>query len=162
MADLAESLEHAADPAREAGIRVVTLRKALVLGRQGGALKRMLLPFRFGLGGRVGSGRQSWSWVSLPDAVRAYCFAIDSELEGLANVAAGSATNAEFVKALGRAVHRRAIVPLPSFAVKLVFGQMGEEMLLGGQRVVSKRLTEAGFAFADTDLDGYLGELLRR
>jgi hypothetical protein len=120
----------------------------------------MRLPFLLALGGRVGSGRQWWSWVSLPDVVRAYLYALESDLSGPANVVAGAVTNAEFTKALGLALHRPTVLPLPTFAVRLAFGQMGEELLLGGQRPLAERLTQTGFAFRDTDLDQALAAAL--
>ncbi len=159
-ADVVEAWEQAAEPAREAGIRVVALRQAPLLHRTEGPVGRMRLPFRLGLGGRVGSGQQWWCWASLPDAVRVYLHALDSELTGPVNVVGASATNREFTKALGRALHRPTIFPLPAFAVRLAFGQMGEELLLGGQRPVAERLEQAGFAFADTDLDAALAAAL--
>ena len=121
----------------------------------------LLLPFRLGAGGRVGSGKQWWSWVSLDDTVAAYLFALEHPLEGPVNLTApGAVTNLEFVKALGRALHRPTIFPLPSFAVKAAFGQMGEEMLLGGQRVAPKRLEAAGFTFGQPDIDSALAHAL--
>ncbi len=159
-ADVVEAWEAAAEPARDAGIRVVALRQAPILHREDGPVGRMRLPFRLGLGGRVGSGRQWWCWASLPDVVRVYVHALETDLAGPVNVVGGSVTNREFTKALGRALHRPTIVPLPAFAVRLAFGQMGEELLLGGQRPVAERLHEAGFALADTDLDAALAAAL--
>ena len=159
-ADVVEAWEQAAGPAREAGIRVVALRTAPILDRNEGPVGRMRLPFLLALGGRVGSGRQWWSWVSLPDVVRAYLYALESDLSGPANVVAGAVTNAEFTKALGLALHRPTVLPLPTFAVRLAFGQMGEELLLGGQRPLAERLTQTGFAFRDTDLDQALAAAL--
>lgn len=153
LAELVEAWEAAADPARAAGLRTVHLRQALVLSRHGGALQRMLFPFKLGVGGRVGSGRQWWSWVSLADAVSAYLFVLDHQLEGPVNVSApGAVTNEEFTKELGAALHRPTVLPTPAFALKTAFGEMAEEMLLGGQRVAPARLEAAGFAFAHTDL----------
>ena len=152
-ADVVEEWEAAAEPAREAGVRVVALRQAPILDRREGPVGRMRLPFSLGLGGRVGSGSQWWCWVSLPDVVRAYLYVLESDLSGAVNVATGSVTNREFTKALGRALHRPTVFPLPAVAVRLAFGQMGEELLLGGQRPVAERLEQAGFAFQDTDLD---------
>jgi uncharacterized protein (TIGR01777 family) len=153
-ADVVEAWEAAAAPARDAGIRVVALRQAPIIDRSEGPVGRMRLPFRLGLGGRVGSGNQWWCWVSLPDVVRVYLRALETpDLEGPVNVVAGSVTNREFTKALGHAVHRPTVFPLPAFVVRLAFGQMGEELLLGGQRPVAERLEEAGFAFGDTDLE---------
>ena len=144
-----------------AGIRVVALRQAPILDRHEGPVGRMRLPFRLGLGGRVGSGSQWWCWVSLPDVVRVYLHALGTDLAGPVNVVGGSVTNREFTKALGRALHRPTVFPLPAFAVRLAFGQMGEELLLGGQRPVAERLERAGFAFHDTDLDARDGRRAR-
>jgi uncharacterized protein (TIGR01777 family) len=163
LADVVEAWEAAADPARAAGLRTVHLRQGIVLSRQGGALQRLLLPFQLGVGGRVGSGRQWWSWVTLHDAVAAYLFALEQPLEGPVNVTApGSVTNLEFVKALGRALHRPTIFPLPSFAVKAAFGRMGEEMLLQGQRVAPARLEAGWFTFSQPDIDSGLAHALAR
>ena len=161
LADVVREWEAAADPARAAGARVMHFRQGLVLAKDGGALKRMLLPFRLGVGGRIGSGSQWWSWVSLDDVVAAYLHALEQPLEGVYNLAApGLVRNRDFVDALGRALHRPTAFPLPGFAVKLAFGEMGEEMLLGGQRVVPERLTETGFAFAHPDVRGALEHVL--
>ena len=132
-----------------------------MLARHGGALQRLLLPFRLGAGGRVGSGKQWWSWVSLDDTVAAYLFALEHPVEGAVNVTApGATTNLEFTKALGRALHRPTILPLPGFAVKAAFGQMGQEMLLEGQRVTPTKIVEAGFAFSQPDIDSGLASAL--
>jgi len=131
-----------------------------MIAKEGGAIAQMLTPFKLGLGGRVGNGKQWWSWVSVEDAVRAYVHALESELDGPLNVAAGAVPNAEFVRALGRAIHRPTIFPLPAFAVKTMFGQMGEEMLLGGQRVSSERLRSSGFSFGHETLDDALAAAL--
>jgi uncharacterized protein (TIGR01777 family) len=161
LADVVEAWEQAARPARDAGARVAHLRQGIVLSRDGGALQRLLTPFKLGVGGRVGSGRQWWSWVGLDDVVGAYRFALETELEGPVNVTSPNpATNAEFVKAVGRALGRPAVLPLPSFAVSAAFGQMGREMLLEGQRVLPERLTQAGFTFAHPALDEALAAAL--
>ncbi len=161
LADVVEAWEAAADPARAAGLRTVHLRQGIVLSRHGGALQRLLLPFKLGVGGRVGDGNQYWSWVSLDDAVRAYLFALAQPLEGPVNVSAPSpVTNAGFVKALGRALNRPALFPLPAFVVKAAFGQMGDEMLLHGQRVVPTKLEAAGFAFGEPELESGLARAL--
>lgn len=152
-ADVVEAWEAAAEPARAAGIRVVALRQAPILDRHEGPVGRMRVPFRLGLGGRVGSGDQWWCWVSLPDVVRVYLHALETDVEGAVNVVGGSVTNREFTTELGRALHRPTVFPLPAFAVRLAFGQMGEELLLGGQRPVAERLERAGFVFDDTDFD---------
>jgi uncharacterized protein (TIGR01777 family) len=154
LAEVAEAWEQAADPAREAGARVAHLRHAIVLSRDGGALQKLLTPFRLGMGGRVGSGKQWWPWISLPDTVAAYLHVIDSELEGPVNATAPNpVTNAEFVKALGRALHRPTVMPLPAFAVRTGFGEMGREMLLEGQRALPARLHDDRFEFAHPTID---------
>ena len=161
LAEVVEAWEAAAEPARAAGLRTVHLRQGIVLSRHDGALARLLPPFKLGTGGRVGSGRQWWSWVSLDDAVASYLFALEQQLEGPVNVTApGAVTNRDFVKALGRAVHRPAVFPLPATAVKAAFGQMGEEMLLAGQRVAPRKLEAAGFVFAQPDIDSALAHAL--
>jgi uncharacterized protein len=160
LPDVVRAWEAAADPAREAGARVVHLRQGMVLSRNGGALARMLLPFRLGVGGRVGSGRQWWSWVAIDDVVAAYLHALERPFEGVYNLTAPAVTNEDFVRALGAALHRPTVFPLPAFAVKLVWDEMGEEMLLGGQRVVPERLTEAGFTFAYQELRAALEHVL--
>ena len=123
----------------------------------------MLLPFKLGGGGRVGSGRQWWSWVSLADAVSAYLFALEHPLDGPFNVAApGAVTNEEFTKELGKALHRPTLLPAPAFALKTIFGEMADEMLLGGQRVSPAKLEAAGFTFAYPDLPAALDGGARR
>jgi uncharacterized protein (TIGR01777 family) len=163
LADVVEAWERAATPARDAGIRTVHMRQGIVLSRHGGALAKLLLPFRLGLGGRVGSGRQWWSWIGLEDVVGAYLYALEHPLASPVVVAAPHAvTNRDFTKALGRVLRRPTVFPLPGFAVKAMFGQMGEEMLLGGQRTEPAALAEAGFSFLHPDLDAALEQALRR
>lgn len=157
LAEVVEAWEAAADPARAAGARVVHLRQGIVVSRHGGAVQKLLLPFRLGLGGRVGNGRQWWSWVGLEDVVRGYLVALDGQLDGRFNLTSPSpVTNREFVRALGHVLHRPTVLPLPAFAVKLGFGQMGDEMLLGGQRAVPARLLENGFTFEHPELEAAL------
>ena len=161
LADVVRAWEAAADPARAAGARVVHFRQGVVLSKDGGALARMLLPFRAGVGGRVGSGSQWWSWVALDDVVAAYVHALEHPLEGVYNLTApGVVRNRDFVDALGRALHRPTIFPLPGVAVKLAFGEMGEEMLLGGQRALPKRLQDASFPFSHPEIGGALAHVL--
>jgi uncharacterized protein (TIGR01777 family) len=161
LAEVVSAWEAAAAPALDAGIRVAQLRTGIVLAKHGGALQRLLLPTRLGLGGPVGSGRQWWSWVTLDDAVAAYRFALEQELAGRFNVTAPTpVTNRDFMKALGRALHRPAVLPLPAFAVRLAFGEMGEEVLLSGQRVRPDALEAAGFRFAQPEIDGALAHVL--
>ncbi len=163
LADLGIDWEAAAEPARAAGIRVVNFRQGIVLSRDGGALRRMLLPFKLGVGGRVGSGKQWWSWVSLDDLLSAYVLALEGDLAGPVNLASPSpATSARFTTSLGRALHRPTVFPLPAFAVKAVFGEKGEAVLLHGQRALPARLLDAGFAFARPDLEPALEHALGR
>jgi uncharacterized protein len=154
LPDVVRAWEAAANPAREAGIRVVHLRQGIVLSKDGGALKPMLLPFKLGVGGRVGSGDQWWSWVAMDDLTAAYVYALDSAVAGAVNVTAPNpATNTQFTKALGTALGRPTVVPVPGFAARAIFGEMGETMLLQGQRVLPARLQDAGFTFAVPTID---------
>jgi len=161
LADVGRAWEAAAEPARAAGLRVVSFRQGMVLTRDGGALRQMLLPFKLGVGGRVASGRQWWSWVSLDDLVAAYLFVLEGELAGPVNLASPSpATSAAFAKALGRALHRPAVLPVPAFAIKVLFGERGEAVVLEGQRTLPARLLDAEFEFAYADLDAALAHAL--
>jgi uncharacterized protein (TIGR01777 family) len=163
LADVGRAWERAADPAREAGIRVVNFRQGIVLAREGGALDRMLTPFRLGVGGRVGNGRQWWSWVSLDDAAAAYVFVLQNAVSGPVNLdSPNPVTNAQFAKALGRALGRPTVFPFPALAVKAVFGAMGEAALLEGQRMLPRALLDAGFSFSHEELDAALEHVLRR
>lgn len=158
LADVTRAWEAAAQPARDAGIRVVHLRLGVVLARNGGALARMLPPFRWGLGGRVGHGRQYLSWISLTDAVRAIEHAITrTDIEGPVNVVAPyPVTNAEFARVLGRLLRRPTVFPLPATVVSLLLGQMGRELLLSSTRVMPQRLAASGFTFEYEDLESAL------
>lgn len=162
LAEVADAWEAAAEPARAAGIRVVNFRHGIVLSREGGALGRMLTPFGLGLGGRVGSGKQWLSWVAIDDLVAAYAFALDhDDLSGPIDLTSPNpVTNERFVKALGRALRRPTVLPLPAFAVRTLFGEMGDVVLLQGQRVLPARLLEAGFEFRYPDLDAALARAL--
>jgi uncharacterized protein len=158
LAEVCQEWEDAAAPAAAAGIRVVHLRIGVVLTKDGGALRAMLPAFRLGLGGPVGSGRQFMSWVTLDDVAAAFRFALTAgELSGPANVVAPQPVrNREFVRALAAALHRPAIFPLPAFAVKALFGEMGEELLLASARVKPAALEASGYTFRHTDLAGAL------
>ena len=161
LADVVRAWEAAANPAREAGIRVVNLRQGIVLAKDGGALDRMLTPFKLGLGGRIGSGKQWWTWVGLDDVAAAYSFALGGDLSGAVNLSAPNpVTNQQLTIALGKALGRPTIFPLPAFAARAAFGQMGEEMLLGGQRALPQRLLDAGFEFAAPTIDVALARTL--
>lgn len=163
LARVAAAWEEAARPAAEAGIRLVHNRTSLVLSADGGALAKMLPPFKMGLGGRIGSGEQVWSWVGLPDMVDALIHLIESDLEGPVHVAAPNPVRAKtFTDTLGRVLRRPTLLPLPAFAVKLMFGEMGKTLLLQGQRVSADRLLKSGFVFQDPDLEGALRNVLGR
>jgi uncharacterized protein len=143
----------------EAFARVVILRLGIVLASDGGALAKLLLPFRLGAGGPMGSGHQWMSWIDREDVLRMIEWSLDSDnARGVYNVTAPTpATNRDFAKALGRVLHRPAILPTPAFALRLALGAgMADEMLLSGQRVLPRRATEEGFAFAYPELDAAL------
>lgn len=150
--------EAASHPARDAGIRVAYTRFAPILAADGGALARMLPPFRLGLGGPLAGGEQWMPWVAIDDAVRAIVFLIDQpSLNGPFNVAApGVVRNAEFTQALAAAVHRPAIVPVPRFALRLLFGELADAALLTSMRVAPARLDAAGFFFELPDIESAL------
>ncbi|MFW6124933.1 MAG: TIGR01777 family oxidoreductase [Pirellulales bacterium] len=164
LAEVCKQWEAAADPARSQGIRVVHLRFGMVLSAAGGALQQMLLPYKLGLGGRIGSGRQHWSWIALNDAVGAIHHALVTDaLEGPANaVSPYPVTSREFTKTLGRVLRRPTLLPMPSPAARLVFGQMADELLLASQRVTPRRLLETGYVFQYPDLEDALRHLLGR
>ena len=157
LAQVVRAWEASTAPAAEAGARVVTLRTALVVSGKGGAFGRLILLVKLGLGGRLGSGRQWWSWVALSDYVRAVRFLAEhDEISGPVNISAPEPlTNAEATAAMGRVLHRPTILPVPGFALKLPFRDFADD-LLGGQRVVPRRLTEAGFEFAHSTFEGAL------
>ena len=162
LAEVGTAWEAAADPAREAGIRVVHLRQGIVLSRWGGALARMLTPFKLGAGGRIGSGRQWWSWISSDDLIGAYRFALKSNLDGAVNlVSPNPVTNAQLARALGKAVRRPTLVPFPSAVARTIFGEMAEEVLLTGQRALPARLLAAGFGFDYPELNSALERALQ-
>jgi uncharacterized protein (TIGR01777 family) len=155
--------EAAAEPARGAGIRVVTIRTGIVLGVHGGMLGRIGLPFRLGLGGRIGSGRQYVSWIALEDEVAAIRYALEHQsLQGSTNLTAPNpVTNAELTAALGRVLHRPTLVPTPVPALRALYGsELVDTLLLGGQRVLPAALETAGFPFSRPTLEGALHAIL--
>ena len=154
--------EEAAQPVRDAGIRLVTIRTGIVLGR-GGMLQRVLPAFRFGLGGRLGSGRQYLSWISLVDEVAAILYALDHPaLAGPANLTAPTpVTNAEFTAALGRVLHRPTLLPTPLAPLRALYGsELVETLLLGSQRAFPDALAAAGFEFTFPTLEGALSDVI--
>lgn len=162
LAQVAQEWEAEARAAENLGIRVVRIRIGVVLTPQGGALAKMLLPFRLCLGGTIGSGTQYWSWITLPDLVRAIYFCIANEsLSGPVNlVAPQPVTNSEFTSTLAKTLGRPAIFPLPAFAAKLALGEMADALLLTSTRAVPGKLQQAGFQFEHPFLDQALRALL--
>jgi uncharacterized protein (TIGR01777 family) len=159
-ADVGRAWEAAAEPAREAGVRVVNFRQGLVVAKEDGALRRMLLPFKLGLGGRVGSGRQWWTWVALDDLTAAYAFVLEGELAGAVNLCAPNpVTSEQLTDALGKALRRPTILPAPAFAIRTLFGEMSE-VLLHGRRALPARLLDAGFEFSLPTIDVGLARAL--
>ena len=164
FAQLGTRWEKEARPAVEAGLRVVFLRSGIVLSTQGGALAKMLGPFRKGLGGRLGSGRQWMSWIHLEDEVQAIRMALENpEVAGPLNLTAPNpVTNKQFTRSLAAALRRPAFFPVPAFALKLLVGkEMAQQLLLQGQRVLPKKLEQYGFQFRFSQLDEALSNLLK-
>jgi hypothetical protein len=164
LAEICRAWEAAADPARAAGIRVVHTRFGVILSAQGGALAKMLIPFKLGVAGKVGSGNQYMSWIALDDVVGVIQYALrTAELSGPVNtVAPTPVTNLEFTKTLGRVLSRPTVLPMPAVAARLAFGEMAQELLLSGQRAVPGRLLAAGFRFRHPELEAALRSILRR
>jgi uncharacterized protein (TIGR01777 family) len=163
LAEVVKEWEAASRPAEEAGIRVVRLRFGIVLSPEGGALRRMLIPFRLGLGGRLGGGRQWMSWISIDDVVGAIGHALmTDELAGAANaVAPNPVTNAEFTKALGRVLGRPTILPVPAPVLRIALGEFAGE-LLSSVRALPRRLPETGYEFRNPELELGLRAVLGR
>jgi len=155
LAGVTREWEAASVAAADAGVRVVLLRSGIVLSPKGGALERLLLPFRLGVGGPIGNGRQWMSWIALDDHVRAMEHALATTgMHGPVNlVSPNPVTNAEFAATLGRVLSRPALVPAPAFALELVYGEMARATILAGQRVLPKMLLRAGFQFAHPTLE---------
>lgn len=162
LADVVREWEAAADPARKANIRVVHLRSGILLSPAGGALKTMLTPFKLGIGGKLGRGTQYVSWATLDDAVGIILHALKKpSLDGPLNVVSPTpCTNLELTKALGRALRRPTVCPVPAFAARMVFGEMADSLLLASQRVLPTKLLASAYPFRHTDLDTALRDLL--
>jgi len=163
LSDVCKQWEAAADPAREKGIRVAHTRFGIVLSPKGGALAKMLTPFKFGAGGPIGSGQQYWSWIALDDVVAAIDHAIHTESlqDGINTVTPNPVTNSEFTKALGCALMRPAFFPLPSFVAHLALGEMADELLLASCRMHPAKLIATNYVFRYPDLTGALYHLLK-
>lgn len=163
LANLCHEWEEATQPASAAGIRVVRLRIGIVLSPEGGALAKMLQPFKMGLGGPLGSGQQYMSWITMEDINGAILHAIRNDsLKGAVNaVSPNPVTNAEFTKVLGKVLGRPAFLPAPGFALKLALGEMAKELLLSSQRVVPDKLLVSGYEFNSTKLEPALRSILK-
>jgi uncharacterized protein (TIGR01777 family) len=164
LPEVCRDWEAAAEPATKAGIRTVQMRFGVGLSASGGALQAMLFPFRMGVGGKVGNGRQWMSWVDLNDAVGALQHVIKTDtLQGPVNmVAPNPVRNAEFTKTLSSVLSRPAVLPMPAFAASLVFGQMADELLLASQRVAPTKLMASGYVFQQTELRNSLERILNK
>lgn len=163
LAEVCREWEQATEPAAKAGVRVVNLRFGPILAREGGMLGKLLTPFKLGMGGKVGSGKQYISWVAIDDVVGAIKLVLsDESLRGPLNVVSPNpVTSEEFTKTLGHVLSRPTVFAVPAFAARLAFGEMADEMLLVSQRVVPKKLSDAGYGFQYPELEGafrhYLG-----
>lgn len=164
LAEVCVEWEKGTDLAREKGIRVVNTRFGIILDAKGGALAKMLPPFRMGIGGRIGNGKQWMSWIALDDVVGAIKFALTNQsLKAPVNfVAPSPIQNAEFAKTLGKILSRPTIFPIPAFGVRLAFGEMADALLLSSQRVEPERLKANGFQFAFSQLDDALRHVLQK
>jgi uncharacterized protein len=163
LPEVCRQWEAATKPASDAGIRTVSIRTGIALSARGGALQKMLTPFRLGLGGRIGNGGQWWSWVHVQDLVGAIHHILKTDLlQGPVNgVCPHPVTNAEFTRILASVLSRPAIFPMPAIAARLVFGQMADEMLLASLRVEPAKLISSGYPFQFTDLRSALVDLIR-
>ena len=164
LAGVCQAWEAAAQIASKAGIRVVSVRFGVILSPNGGALKEMLTPFKLGVGGRLGSGRQYMSWISITDVVNAIQHVMTTEsLRGPVNfVSPQPVTNSDFTRTLAGVLHRPAILPMPAFAVKAVFGEMGDELLLASARVIPSKLEGTNYSFRHGELGAALKSMLSR
>ena len=155
LAEVVTTWEAAADPLLKTQIRTVFIRSGVIISKDGGALAKMLLPFKLGLGGRVGSGKQYMSWIALEDELRAIEFILNNpQIHGAINLTSPNAvTNKEFTSTLAWCLNRPAMLPMPEFMVKLLFGEMGELLLLGGANVKPTVLLDNGFQFKYPELD---------
>jgi uncharacterized protein (TIGR01777 family) len=164
LSDVCREWEAATQPAADAGIRTAQIRTGVVLSPKGGALGKMLAPFKLGVGGRIGDGRQWMSWIDVQDMVGGILHVLKTDsLQGPVNmVAPKPVTNAEFTKTLASVLSRPAIFPVPEFAIKMLFGEMGETVLLGSQRVEPAQLVASGYSFRFSDLRASLQNLLKK
>lgn len=164
LSEVCRQWEGAATPAVQAGIRTVHPRFGVVLSAEGGALPKMLTPFRMGLGGKIGDGRQWWSWIAVDDVGGALLHILDNEaLRGPVNlVSPNPVTSAEFTEVLAKVLRRPAIFPMPAFAARVAFGEMADELLLASQRVEPSKLIASAYKFRHPGLEPALRHILRR
>ena len=164
LPELCSQWERACQPARDAGIRVVNMRVGVVLSPNGGALAKMLTPFKLGAGGVLGDGEQYFSWIALDDVIAAIIFLLaNEEISGAVNlVSPNPISNREFTKTLGRVLSRPTILPMPAFAARLAMGEMADALLLASARVLPRTLTDAGFTFRFAELEPALRHLLQK
>jgi uncharacterized protein (TIGR01777 family) len=162
LADVCADWESACEPAREAGIRVVNLRIGMVLDGKGGALATMLVPFKLGVGGKMGNGRQFWSWITLTDLVSAirHCLSTPTLAGPVNAVSPHPVTNAQFTKALGRALGRPTLFPMPGPVARVVLGKMADDLILASANVLPKKLEYSGFTFAHAEIEPALRQVL--
>jgi uncharacterized protein (TIGR01777 family) len=163
LANICQCIESSAEEIEGMGVRCIVIRTGIVLGSDGGAFARLVKPFRFYLGGYLGSGRQWFSWIHLDDEIAAIKFLLENEhLKGVFNLTAPQpVTMKEFCKILGKVLHRPAWLNVPAFAARLAFGEMADEMLLSGQKVLPKRLLNTGFNFQYTNVEQALNAITR-
>ncbi len=162
LADVCDEWEKATSESVKKGLRVVNTRFGVILSRDGGALKSMLPPFKMGVGGQIGSGKQYMSWIDIDDVVGAIKFAIKNDsLQGIVNVVSPNPLpNIEFTKILGHVIHRPTIFPIPAIGINTLFGEMGNELLLASQRVYPKKLLDAGYQFKYSNLSSSMQHVL--
>ncbi len=162
LAEVCQDWEAACDPARKAGIRVANIRSGMILSAEGGALTKMLLPFKLGMGGKIGSGKQYMSWIALDDEIGAIQHVLNhEELSGPVNlVSPHPVTNEVFTKTLGRALRRPTILPMPAVAARAAFGEMADELLLSSAKVLPARLQATNYVFLHPVLEDALRHLL--
>ena len=160
---LCKKWEGEALKAQKYGVRVCITRLGVVLGKKDGVLKKMLLPFKLGLGGQIGNAEQYFSWIHIADVIDAFIFLVENkDSKGIYNLTSPNpVTNKFFTKVLGKKLHRPTLFPMPAFMVKLLFGEMGETLLLKGQRVLPVNLEKSGFKFKYSKLEKALGELVK-
>ena len=164
LSKLCVDWEHSTHLAEEMGIRVAHMRFGIVLSPKGGALAKMLPVFRLGLGGRLGSGKQMMSWIALDEVPLTMAHVINTpDLSGAVNfVAPKAVSSTKFTRVLGKVLRRPAFLPVPALAIKILFGEMGKELLLSGANVIPKRLLESGYVFRYPDLETALSKMLSR